>query len=348
MPALANPPAVLSRFVPHRSDGASAGAGPFSKPGTNPGTNPGPKPGPEHPFVPTQKKGTKDSIDRLAHDARNILSGLTLYSELLSAPGVLTKAHTHYAKDLEGIAKNVAQILEKIVACMPGAFVTASTQNPAFPLTSAPPIRAAPLTDLATELRHLQPLLSAIAGPVIRLSIATMPCAGRTALAVEDLTRILVNLVRNSTDAMPTGGDIRITAQYGDGLSYIDSDYAIGFGPPYSVLLTVSDDGPGIPVSARERIFDPGFTTRTRSDQVSSRVPSEWPSPRRRGLGLSIVRNLVEAAGGSVRALANHNRGARFEISLPLCDSVTSGTYVMPPSSTFPADSRAKGCIECQ
>ena len=143
-----------------------------------------------------------------------------------------------------------------------------------------------------------------------------MPCAGRTSLAVEDLTRVLVNLVRNAADAMPAGGHIRITAQYGNGLSFLDgSDYARAAEfMPGSIVITVADNGPGIPESLREQVFETGFSTRTRTEQNTG----HWPAPRRRGLGLSIVRNLVEAAGGKVRVASAPVHGARFEIHLPI------------------------------
>jgi signal transduction histidine kinase len=333
MPALAKPPVVLPRFVPHGNNGASAGAGSFSHPK------------PKSESIPTpNSRPTSETIDGLAHDARNILSGLMLYCELLASPGVLATPHSHYAKDLEGIAKNASRLLEKILEKILDRAAAPQNRSTvdelALPALPAIPLPALLVTDATAELRHLQPLLAAIAGPTIRLSIATMPCAGPTMLAVEDLTRILVNLIRNAADAMLAGGHIRITTQYGDGLGFLESAQAASFGPPRGVILTVADDGPGIPEALRELIFDLGFTTHKQK--------CDWPAPRRRGLGLSIVRNLVEAAGGTIRAVPNQPRGARFDITLPFRDSVTSGTCSVPPDSAFPADPTPKGCIECQ
>lgn len=320
MPALAKTPATLPGFVPH-PQGASAGAGDLSRSG------------------PESTVGPGTDLDRLAHDARNIVSGLMVYCGLFAAPGVLAEPYTHFAPELETVANNVAQILERVV--QHAALRTSDpVSGPALPAAWAVPVRNLPVTDAAAELRRLQPLLAAIAGPAVHLSTATMPCAGRTALAVEDLTRILVNLVRNAADAMSAGGHIRIAVQYGDGFSFLDPSDAGTFGAPRNVLLTVSDDGPGIPPGLHEQIFDLGFTTREQS--------GNWRASRRRGLGLSIVRNLVEAAGGSVRVVANHPRGARFEISLPLREPVTSGTYPSAHTSAFPADSGEKGCLKCQ
>jgi two-component system sensor histidine kinase FlrB len=65
--------------------------------------------------------------------------------------------------------------------------------------------------------------------------------------------------------------------------------------------IVVSDNGPGIPAAIRERIFEPFFTTRTRGN----------------GIGLSIVKSVVEAHRGSVH-LAESIVGATFVIDLPV------------------------------
>ncbi|MFI4891686.1 MAG: sensor histidine kinase [Steroidobacterales bacterium] len=70
--------------------------------------------------------------------------------------------------------------------------------------------------------------------------------------------------------------------------------------PPGRAEIVVSDNGPGVPAAVRERIFEPFFTTRARGH----------------GIGLAIVKSVVEAHAGSVR-LAPSNGGATFVINLP-------------------------------
>lgn len=70
--------------------------------------------------------------------------------------------------------------------------------------------------------------------------------------------------------------------------------------PPGRAEIVVSDDGPGVPAAVRERIFEPFFTTRARGH----------------GIGLAIVKSVVEAHAGSVR-LAESSGGATFVINLP-------------------------------
>ena len=342
MPALQKPPARLPRFVPHVDSGAKPGAG--TEAGRRAGTFLKPA---STALVPSPKTTLlrSESLERLAHDARNILSSLMLYSDLLSASGVLGPGHGHFAPELESMTRTAARLMESILEqALP------SHPSPAtLPIALPAPLPAVPVTDLAAELRHLQPLLAAIASPAVKLSIAAMPCARRTRLAVEDLARILVNLVRNAADAMPSGGHVRITAQYSKDHSFLDSENVIAFGLPRSVLLTVSDSGPGIPAHLQEKVFDIGFTTRTTQSACGR------PAPRRRGLGLSTVRHLVESAGGTVRLLPAQTGigtfGASFEISLPLVhpigETITSGTYPTLFQGANAADSAMKGRLEC-
>jgi hypothetical protein len=96
--------------------------------------------------------------------------------------------------------------------------------------------------------------------------------------------RALDNLILNALQHTPAGGKIDITAHTG-----VDT-----------LLFCVEDSGPGVPEHERGQIFEPFMTTRT--DGV--------------GLGLAIVRELVEAHGGKVRCTAGR-KGARFEMELP-------------------------------
>jgi signal transduction histidine kinase len=250
-----------------------------------------------------------------------------LYSDLLSAPEILTREHRHFAPELDGLIKNLAQLLERIVE--ESSRTPARSSAPALPRSSHPPSPVAPVADLAAELHHLQPLLAAIAGPSIKLTVATMPCAGHTSLALEDLTRVLVNLVRNAADAMTQGGHIHIEARYVDGQSFVESQDVIATSIPCSIEISVTDDGPGIPRSIRARIFKFGFSTR---------LPPSLPEgpPRHRGLGLSIVRHLIESAGGSVSICTRQTSGTRLVVRIPLTgatgETITSGIYGPPLS----------------
>jgi len=98
------------------------------------------------------------------------------------------------------------------------------------------------------------------------------------------LLQVFLNLISNSMDAMVEGGNIHISTG-------VDDD---------SVLVTVSDDGPGIPEELREKIFSPFFTTKQNGT----------------GLGLSIVEEIIREHGGKIK-LQDSKKGATFVIQLP-------------------------------
>ncbi len=115
-------------------------------------------------------------------------------------------------------------------------------------------------------------------------------------LTGEDLTRILVNLVKNAAEAMPAGGRIAL------GLREFHAAAKAG---PW-LMLTIEDNGPGIPQKALEKIFESGYTTRAPGAQANG----GWPAAHR-GLGLSITRSIVEAAGGRIHAANRDSRRGR-------------------------------------
>jgi signal transduction histidine kinase len=67
-------------------------------------------------------------------------------------------------------------------------------------------------------------------------------------------------------------------------------------------VLAVEDEGRGIPADIRDRIYDPFFTTKAEGT----------------GLGLSVVKRLVEEHRGAIRCEERYGGGTRFEVSLPV------------------------------
>ncbi len=114
------------------------------------------------------------------------------------------------------------------------------------------------------------------------------PSSNSPAISRESLNDILSNLLVNALDAASEGGRVRLQAAQSDG----------------ECVITVEDDGPGIPPDAREKILQPFFTTKSQGT----------------GLGLAIVARRVAEAGGQLdwqSPIANA-RGARFHVRLPL------------------------------
>ena len=106
------------------------------------------------------------------------------------------------------------------------------------------------------------------------------------------LQQVLMNLCLNARDAMPDGGRLRVWAE-----TVADPGDSTA---PW-VRLAVADDGCGIPDEVKSRIFEPFFSTKERGT----------------GLGLAVVRQIVEGGGGRVEVQSEPGRGSRFEVWLP-------------------------------
>jgi signal transduction histidine kinase len=117
---------------------------------------------------------------------------------------------------------------------------------------------------------------------------------------VAALAEALFQVARNAVEAMPKGGTIQAAVRRdGDG-----------------VLLSVSDEGQGIPASRLAKVFDP-FYARDTADSTWSGGRALPSMPGRSGLGLSAVYGLVSALGGKVEIQSAVGRGTEVSIRLP-------------------------------
>ena len=119
----------------------------------------------------------------------------------------------------------------------------------------------------------------------------------------------IANILDNAIKFTPTGGTItvktKVTSKYADGLSNHHSTNKNN-----GLLVTISDTGPGISKNNLERIFKK--FERVKSTKHISGI----------GLGLTITRNIVELHDGKIWASNVKNRGAEFNILLPLAKNI--------------------------
>jgi signal transduction histidine kinase len=114
------------------------------------------------------------------------------------------------------------------------------------------------------------------------------------------LRQIFTNLLTNAFEAMNGAGTVEITAVAVDGEEEAGAAAEPATGP--TVLITVSDNGPGIPPEVVDRIFSPFFTTK----------------PQGSGLGLAIVRKIVDAHDGRIDVSERPGGGTIFRVTLPV------------------------------
>jgi signal transduction histidine kinase len=117
-----------------------------------------------------------------------------------------------------------------------------------------------------------------------------------------EIRQLIANLLSNSIDAVPTGGQIRIR------VSGHKDDTAE---PLAGVRITIADSGSGIPVEDRQRLFEPFFTTKK---DVGT------------GLGLWVCKNIVDKHHGSIRVRSSAAPGRSwtvFSVFLPSLPQAT-------------------------
>lgn len=126
------------------------------------------------------------------------------------------------------------------------------------------------------------------------------------------LRQILLNLVDNAVKFTREGGQVRLGAEIGE----LDSGGAGGLGSALfvenrpAVVLTVRDTGMGIPQESLSRIFDAFYQI----DAGTTRAHGGA------GLGLSIVKQLVDGHGGKIEVISELGEGSLFTVKLPAAD----------------------------
>jgi two-component system cell cycle sensor histidine kinase/response regulator CckA len=149
----------------------------------------------------------------------------------------------------------------------------------------------------------METMLRRLIGPEIDLQIV---CSAPLTTINADrgqIEQVVLNLVVNARDAMPSGGRLLVKVEEFD----LDdaSAGAIAEGRPGRYArLSVNDTGMGIDAQTRARLFEPFFTTKEQGKGT--------------GLGLSIVYGIVKQSNGYVTVVSEPGRGATFLIYFPV------------------------------
>lgn len=226
------------------------------------------------------------SLHRLAagtvHDVNNLL--------------VLVIGCAELALDDETLSPRARQLMQEILGV--GERATSLTRQ--FLALGKPAARPVSPVDIAAVLTSAESLLRRVAGDHIQLWADAGTTPQWVLAEASQIEQILVNLVSNARDAMPSGGTLRIAVRD-------VSDRRPGgesAGPPVRLTrIVVADNGRGIDPSVQDRMFEAFFTTKT--DGKGS------------GLGLAVVRAIVDELGGSIGVTTAAGQGTTFTIDLP-------------------------------
>ena len=224
----------------------------------------------------------------VAHDFNNMLSVIMSYGDLIV--GDLKPADPMRA-DVEEIRKA-------------GARAAALTKQ--LLMFSRQQVVAPKVIELHEVLTNMDKMLQRILGEDVELVSVSSKTAGRINADPSHIEQVILNLVVNARDAMPTGGKLTIeTANV-----VLDEDYALSHLPAKAgphVMLAVSDTGIGMDRETQARIFEPFFTTK----EVGKGT----------GLGLSTVFGIVQQSGGHIWVYSEPGKGTTFKVYLPRVDA---------------------------
>jgi len=143
-----------------------------------------------------------------------------------------------------------------------------------------------PNLEVASLSAVVRDALKAVASehPEVEVDLQIHPEADALAMDSRLIRQLLINLFENACQAMSGKG--RVTVRSAPKAE--------------RVLLTISDEGPGVPVDLQEKVFDPFFTTKATGT----------------GLGLTVVRTIAESHGGRVRLRSSAKGGCEFQVEL--------------------------------
>ncbi|HVE87467.1 MAG TPA: ATP-binding protein [Myxococcales bacterium] len=213
---------------------------------------------------------------QIAHEVRNPLSSIGLNAELLEESlGSARFSSPEHAREARDVLQAMSREIDRLTE------VTEQYLRMArLPTPQLQPEDVNELLDSVLDFSREEMERSGV-----KLERALDASAPRALLDEGQLRQVFLNLLRNSREAMPGGGQLHVRSRAENG----------------AVEVTFPDTGRGMTPDVKERIFEPFFSTKEGGT----------------GLGLAVSQQIVQAHGGSIRCDSAPGRGTTFVVRLP-------------------------------
>ncbi len=240
-------------------------------------------------------------IATVSHELRTPLTSIIGYSDMLAA-GMAGELNTEQHEFVKTILSKSDQLLNMITGILDASLLEQKSLQLKREVVSLPEL----ITSVAENMSH------DLSASSLSLSLPTAVVPSAMGDSVK-LKQVVLHLLANAIKFSPAGGEISISIRVG---ALAQSDESSIHSPfwrgrraeRFGLLVTVQDQGVGIPLEKRSYIFEPFF-------QVDSGASRTYGGP---GLGLSLAHSYVSAHGGSLWVEdGDAGKGSKFTFSVP-------------------------------
>ena len=235
----------------------------------------------------------------VAHDFNNQLQVILCFADMIAATPAIPSGTAEYARRIIDASESAAELTGHLLA-----FSRRTVLEPV-------------VVDLGALIRDQEPFLRRVLGSTITLALRIADAKLRARVDPNQIEQVTINLINNARDALPHGGSVDVTVDVRQ-LAADDTARPPELDPGAYVVISVADDGDGMPEEVRARIFEPFFTTKKRGEGT--------------GLGLSTAYGVARQSGGSMTVTSAPGQGACFTLLLPQSDAPVARETSRPHS----------------
>ena len=223
----------------------------------------------------------------IAHDFNNLMTAVTGYSELVLRRMPAQEPLRVKIEEIKSAGERAAGLTRQLLAF------------------SRKQILKSIVLDLNTVITGMGKMLPRLIGEDVELRFDLAGALGKVKADPGQMEQVLMNLVVNARDAMPSGGCVTVKTENVE-FSGTSRKRGVVDSGRY-VVLSVTDNGVGMDAETQSHVFDPFFTTK----EVGKGT----------GLGLSTVYGIVKQSGGTSWVYSEPGKGTTFKIYLPRTDA---------------------------